>query len=248
MHRILSGLLALSCSFCFSVSKDAAEFQQSTSIVDSMLQEQTEFVQIPTEDTYLTLNETITNSLEEKNVQLKSAENFLEEHKASQSDYISTENEVSEVSEVSEKSDKIDEKNQAETKERKAEKTDDNIDVSQYGEPDLVLDAKLTAYCSCHKCCGKYAENRPKDENGKEIVLTASGAVAEQGKTVGVDPSVIPLGSIIVVDGHQYVAQDTGNSKVVKSNVIDVYFENHQEALNFGVHRAKALIFFPKNK
>ena len=33
----------------------------------------------------------------------------------------------------------------------------------------------LTAYCSCEKCCGIWAKNRPMDENGEQIVLGASG-------------------------------------------------------------------------
>lgn len=44
------------------------------------------------------------------------------------------------------------------------------------------------------------------------------------GRTAGVDPNVIPLGSRIMVDGHVYVAEDTGSA--VCRNVIDVYVED----------------------
>lgn len=91
---------------------------------------------------------------------------------------------------------------------------------------------KITAYCSCHKCCGKWAENRPIDADGNEIVYTASGAVAEAGKTVAVDTSVIPFGTTVVINGHEYIAQDTGSA--VKGNVVDIYFDDHQQALNWG--------------
>lgn len=40
-----------------------------------------------------------------------------------------------------------------------------------------------TAYCSCKKCCASYAENRPVDDDGNEIVYTASGERAVQGVT-----------------------------------------------------------------
>lgn len=38
-------------------------------------------------------------------------------------------------------------------------------------EPELISLGrfKLTAYCSCRKCCGSYADNRPVDENGETI-------------------------------------------------------------------------------
>ena len=92
----------------------------------------------------------------------------------------------------------------------------------------------LTAYCPCAEvCCGKWGENRPLDENGEPIVYTASGAVAEAGVTVAVDPDVIPLGSKVYIDGlGWYEAQDTGS--LVKGKVIDVYHDDHAAAWEFG--------------
>lgn len=104
------------------------------------------------------------------------------------------------------------------------------------------MEVKCTAYCSCAKCCGEYAKNRPVDEEGNPIILTASGEKAKAGVTVGVDPDVIPLGAKVIINGHEYIAQDTGNPNVVKDNVIDVYFDDHDEALKFGVQYATAII------
>ena len=87
---------------------------------------------------------------------------------------------------------------------------------------------KVTAYCSCRKCCGVWAENRP---NG--IVYTASGEKAEAGKTIAVDTSVIPLGTEVKIGDVIYTAQDTGSA--VKGNVIDIYFDNHEDAVKHGV-------------
>lgn len=98
---------------------------------------------------------------------------------------------------------------------------------------------ELTAYCSCEICCGEFARNRPTDEHGNPIVYTSIGAVAKAGTTIAVDPRVIPYGSEIQIDGHTYIAQDTGGA--IKGNRIDVYFDDHQEALVFG--RQKAEIF-----
>lgn len=91
-----------------------------------------------------------------------------------------------------------------------------------------------TAYCSCKKCCGIYAENRPVDDDGKEIVYTASGERAIQGVTIAADWSVLPVGTVVEVDGYgEYVVHDKGGA--IKVNKIDIYFESHQEALEWGV-------------
>ena len=75
----------------------------------------------------------------------------------------------------------------------------------------------LTAYCSCVNCCGK--------SNG----ITASGTQATAGRTVACNS--LPLGTVISINGYQYVVEDTGG---MGGNVIDIYFDSHEEAINFG--------------
>ena len=79
-----------------------------------------------------------------------------------------------------------------------------------------------TSYCSCSLCCGEYANNR-KDG----IVYGASGDILIPGKSVAVDPSIIPYGTVLYIDGELYIAQDTG----VSGNRIDFYCASHEEAL-----------------
>lgn len=92
---------------------------------------------------------------------------------------------------------------------------------------------KLTAYCSCEKCCGYWTSIRPLDEYGNPIVYTANMSVAKQGVTVAADTSVLPFDTKILIDGHEYTVQDRGGA--IKGNCIDIYFESHEEALQFGV-------------
>lgn len=110
-------------------------------------------------------------------------------------------------------------------------------------EPELASIGrfKLTAYCSCRKCCGKYADNRPVDENGETIVYGSIGVRLKAGVSIAVDPRVIPYGTDVVINGHTYIAQDTGGSIV--GNRIDVYFDDHQEALNFGTQYAEVFVY-----
>ena len=95
---------------------------------------------------------------------------------------------------------------------------------------------KLTAYCSCVKCCGFWANSRPIDENGNDIVIGASGERLYHGVSIAVDPAVIPYDSKVYIDGKEYIAHDCGGA--IKGNRIDVYFDNHQDALDFGVQYA----------
>ena len=84
----------------------------------------------------------------------------------------------------------------------------------------IEVTATLTAYCPCVKCCGK--------SDG----ITASGTQATAGRTVAVDTRLIPYGTEISIDGNIYVAEDCGGK--VKGYTIDVFFNSHEEALNFG--------------
>ena len=109
------------------------------------------------------------------------------------------------------------------------------IEVFEPTEPQIISlgEYKLTAYCSCEKCCGYWATVRPKDEDGNPIVYTANKSIAKQGVTVAADTSVLPFGTVLLIDDREYIVQDVGGG--VKGNHIDVYFESHEEALQFGV-------------
>lgn len=83
-----------------------------------------------------------------------------------------------------------------------------------------------TAYCACEKCCGYWATTV---DAGK----TASGAKATEGVTVAMDPS-IPFGTRIYIEGiGERICQDRGSAII--GNRIDVYFESHEDALQFGM-------------
>lgn len=99
-------------------------------------------------------------------------------------------------------------------------KEDDN-----YGE--YLGEFKLTAYCSCEKCCGKWAK----------YGLTSSGTTPEEGRTVACNS--IAAGTKIIINGHEYTVEDTGN---MKDNVIDIYMASHEDACEFGVQYAEVYL------
>lgn len=55
----------------------------------------------------------------------------------------------------------------------------------------------------------------------------------QEGRTIAVDPSVIPLGSEVMFDGEVYIAEDIGGA--IKGNVIDLYYGTEQESISYGV-------------
>ena len=99
---------------------------------------------------------------------------------------------------------------------------------------------KITAYCPCEICCGYWATIRPLDEKDNPIVYTATGEIAKSGKTIAVDPNVIPYGTKVKIAGQTFIAQDTGGA--IKGNRIDVYFNSHSTALQFGVMTEEVLV------
>ena len=61
--------------------------------------------------------------------------------------------------------------------------------------------------------------------------LTSTGVKAQINHTIAVDPTVIPYGSKVMIDGQIYVAEDCGGA--VKNNIIDIWVENQSNS--FGV-------------
>lgn len=92
-----------------------------------------------------------------------------------------------------------------------------------------VGECTVTYYCPCQQCCGSYADG-----------LTATGLPAGPG-IVAVDPSVVPLGSTVIIDGQKYLAADTG----VTGNCIDICVTDHAEALELGVGTAEVWVTEP---
>jgi 3D (Asp-Asp-Asp) domain-containing protein len=71
---------------------------------------------------------------------------------------------------------------------------------------------------------------------GQARPITATGTSARAGRTVAVDPSVIPLGSRIYIDGiGERIAEDVGGG--VKGHHVDVYLSSRPRARRFGVQR-----------
>ncbi|MFC3773340.1 3D domain-containing protein [Paenibacillus sp. GCM10012303] len=92
-----------------------------------------------------------------------------------------------------------------------------------------VLSSTLTAYTA-----GK--ESTGKTPSHPAYGITRSGSKAEEGRTVAVDPSIIPLGSTVLIEGIGVrKAEDTGSA--IKGARIDVFMNDLKEAVDFGVKK-----------
>jgi len=76
---------------------------------------------------------------------------------------------------------------------------------------------------------------------------TATGVRAAEGRTIAVDPSVIPLGWWVYIDGIGYRrAEDTGGA--VRGSKIDVFFNSNAEAIQFGRKRNRTVYIIGPHK
>lgn len=88
---------------------------------------------------------------------------------------------------------------------------------------------KITFYCGCAECSGIYGNN------------TATGTTCTEGRTIAVDPKVIPLGSKVYIEGYgSFIAEDTGGA--IKQNKIDIYLNDHDRCYAMGVANANVYI------
>ena len=79
---------------------------------------------------------------------------------------------------------------------------------------------KVTAYCSCAKCCGKVTGR------------TASGSHAVAGKTVAASGQ-FAFGTKLNINGQEYTVEDRGGA--IQGNRIDIYMNSQAEAVAWGV-------------
>lgn len=96
--------------------------------------------------------------------------------------------------------------------------TDDTIDTSQ-GK--YLGRFKLTAYCNCSICCGKWSGGG-----------TASGTTPTPGRTIAM--AGVPFGTKLSINGQIYTVEDRGTAY----GHVDIFMGSHSQALSFGMKYA----------
>jgi len=103
--------------------------------------------------------------------------------------------------------------------------TDSEVNKEQSDEWEIVQ-MRVTAYCPCPKCCGKYSDG-----------ITACGHKIQPGDTFVATDGRYAFGTEMLIPGynnnHSVQVLDRGGA--IKGNRLDVFFATHQEALEWGV-------------
>jgi 3D (Asp-Asp-Asp) domain-containing protein len=117
--------------------------------------------------------------------------------------------------------------------------------------PAVIEDMIVTGYCKCGECCSWHRNwlFRPVYSSGpnrgerKAVGITASGTKAKRG-TIAADGARYPYGTVMYVKGYGYgKVEDRGAE--IKGNHIDLYFDTHGEAEEWGVQRLKVMVWYP---
>lgn len=123
----------------------------------------------------------------------------------------------------------------------------DNFNINgwkmiRYDNKDLYVNGK---YLSDKPVETKKNKSVPKVASNKLIgkfkithyagdTATSTGTTPTVGRTIAVDPRVIPYGSRVVINGHAYIAEDCGGA--IKGNKIDIFVGSESEAYRKGVY------------
>jgi 3D (Asp-Asp-Asp) domain-containing protein len=98
-----------------------------------------------------------------------------------------------------------------------------------------VWEADVSAYCGCPRCCGIWSGcNR-----------TASGHIIRAGDKFLAAPKSIPFRTMIAVPGYNgglpVKVEDRGSA--ISDRKLDVYFDSHKKAKNWGRRHIECQIF-----
>lgn len=90
---------------------------------------------------------------------------------------------------------------------------------------------RVSAYC---------CENYPHICNDGDATKTSTGTTPTPGRTIAVDPDVIPYGTEVQINGHTYIAEDCGGG--ISGKEIDICFLLHDNALDFGIQNIEVFV------
>jgi len=102
------------------------------------------------------------------------------------------------------------------------------IETSNSRDPQQwqTVQMRVTAYCPCPKCCGSYSDG-----------VTACGYKISQGDCFVAADKRYPFGTGMIIPGYKggEVVKVLDRGGAIRGNRLDVFFNSHQEALEWGV-------------
>jgi len=127
----------------------------------------------------------------------------------------------------------------AELKQSRPNNTMNNpIDSSKQSDEWQTVQMRVTAYCPCQKCCGKYSDG-----------VTACGHKICPGDAFVAADKEYSFGTEMIIAGYKngepVKVLDRGGA--IRGNRLDVFFHSHEEALKWGV-RDLGVKVHPRNE
>ena len=85
---------------------------------------------------------------------------------------------------------------------------------------------RVTAYCACKKCCGKFADGK-----------TANGHKIQRNDVFVAADKMYPFGTEVIVPGYNNdkPVKVFDRGRVIRGNRLDVFFNSHKTAREWGV-------------
>ncbi|MHC4123194.1 MAG: 3D domain-containing protein [Planctomycetota bacterium] len=89
-----------------------------------------------------------------------------------------------------------------------------------------TVQMRVTAYCPCPKCCGNYSDG-----------VTANGHKISSGDRFVAADKMYPFGTEMIIPDYNSseAVKVLDRGGVIRGNRLDVFFNSHQEALEWGV-------------
>ena len=112
---------------------------------------------------------------------------------------------------------------------------------------------EVTAYDSCKKCTNwkrnwlfrPVVASGPSAGKRKKVGVTACGTRAEKG-TIAADTSQYPFGTVMYVPGYGYGRVEDRGKAIKGASKIDIYFDKHKQALQWGRQELAVKVWLPK--
>lgn len=96
-----------------------------------------------------------------------------------------------------------------------------------------VVHMRVTGYCSCAKCCGKYSDGK-----------TANCHRIRKGDVFVAADKQFQFGTEMIIPGYNasqpVEVRDRG--RLIKGNKLDIYFDSHKQAQKWGVKYLNVLV------
>lgn len=106
------------------------------------------------------------------------------------------------------------------------------IEVETGTPGDSLGTFRISGYCGCERCCG-------------DNTYTYSGVLPKANHTLSADLNQFPIGTKLWIGGIVYTVEDMGSG--IDGNRLDIYFDTHEEALDYGLQDVEVFAVLTEN-